>query len=175
MNKTLGILALLLSGCIIYDQKGKCDNCDPDGYSDGNDGNGDQPDSGQDTDNNGRDTAETADPTPDAAFALTPDEGTVGTTFITHLTTTQANFDWGSVASVTLYNGVEILAEEVASTEIILSVRIPAGTTAASSDLLIETTDGAAHFVPDALTILPGDDNSGDPSNGDPSNTDTGC
>ena len=60
MNKTLGILALLLSGCIIYDQKGKCDNCDPDGYSDGNDGNGDQPDSGQDTDDNGRDTAETA-------------------------------------------------------------------------------------------------------------------
>lgn len=172
MYKYLGILAplLLLGGCIIYDQKGKCDNCEE--GQDGDQG-GHQDSDGQDSD--GRDTADqdTGETAADPAFLLTPDMGTVGSTFITHLSTNQPNFDWGTVTGVTLYNGVEILADEVNPTEILLTVRIPADTTATSSDLLIETTDGDAHFLPEALTILPADANGGDPSNG--GTTDTGC
>ena len=164
MKRYLGILAplLLLGGCIIYDQKGKCENCGEDGYDDPDNqgGNGDDPDSG-----NGQDTA---DNVPDVLFSLSPNTAAAGTTFITHLTADKADFDWAMVANVTLYNGVDILADEVNPTEMLLTLRIPADTAATSSDLLIETTDGDAHFTPDALTILPADpDNSG--------NNDTGC
>lgn len=162
MTKYLGILAplLLLGGCIIYDQKGKCENCGEDEYSDGD--QPDRPDTAVDS------ATDSGDTVPETQFLLTPNSGTAGTTFIVHLTADQPDFAWSTVSNITLYNGVRVLAKEVGSTEVLLTLQIPADDAATSSDLLIETTDGDAHFVPDALTILPADpDNSG--------NNDTGC
>jgi len=151
--------ALALGGCIIYDTNGKCRDC-----SDEQGGHGDHDDTGivdsggavDDTgvtDTGGQVDDTSSDPSADMKLSLTPNVGTAGTTFIAHLTSDQASFDWSLVSDVSFYGGVQVIASEPEPTELLLTLNIPSDALAGTADLLVATSDGRAFFMSDALTI----------------------
>ena len=162
MTRLILLLPLAaLGGCIIYDNTGgKCHGC---GWEDDTDsGAGGDADTDTDTDT-----------TPvEAVWALAPNTGEIGSTFIASLTGGDG-FDYGSVASVEVYGDVALLASESRDDEILLTFQIPADAAVGAADLLVVRTDGTADFLDDILGIVAV--GSGDGSGGDGSGSgDTG-
>jgi hypothetical protein len=147
----------LLGGCVIYDTHGKCPHCDNDWDSgDWWSDTGDTDGSGGDTDTTD-DTGTTGDtdttPDADVAFTLTPSVGEVGATFIASLTAS-SEFDLTTVQSLEFYGDVDVLATEARTSEILLSLSIPAAAAPGTADLLVLLPDDRVSFLPDALTIV---------------------
>ena len=151
----------LTSGCIIYDNVGKC-------------GRGDQTctwdEDSASADTSGLgvgDTGETGEEAPAAVFLLDPNEATAGETVIASLTA--ENFDLGRVTHVESYGAATVTASALRPDELLLTVAADAGAAEGETmDLLLEVGDDEAQFLPAIFTVHA-------QSGGGNGGTDTGC
>ncbi len=158
MRIALPIMAfgLALQGCIIYDHD--CPGCDPDRP-------GDRPDDYPDRDDDPDDCESPCDddtgdveqpPPPDYGFYLTPDEAEQGQVFIASLRADGEDaVDLASITDLRLFGEVEILASDLRSSELLLTVQVAGDAALGLVDLLVELDDGSAAFEDGVLEIFP--------------------
>ena len=125
MFRHFPLVALLGSGCIIYDDVERCKDHECDDVDAGGD------------------TAGLS--VPDPSFSIDPSEVEAGSTFIA--TVTAENFDLGTVESVEVFGPASLLAEQNRGEELILTVTVDA--TAAVAD----EVDILLHVGSDVLLI----------------------
>ena len=147
-------IGLTLQGCIIYDHD--CPGCEPERPDDGLD---DRPDPDDDTNCDGPCDDDTGDieepPPPDYGFFLTPDTAEQGEVFIASLRADGLDaVELTAVVDLRLYGDVEILAEDLRSNELLLTVQVLDNAELGSVDLLVELDDGSAAFQEGVLEIF---------------------
>ncbi len=151
MRFTLPIIAmaLALQGCIVYDHD--CPGCEvPDQDDDY------RPDRPGDDDPEPGDTGGDDQPNaPDYGFYLTPDEAEAGDTFIASLRADGEDpVELEDIADLNLYGDVQILASDLRSSELLLTVQVDAQADLGLVDLLVELEDGSASFTEGVLEIF---------------------
>jgi hypothetical protein len=149
--QVLGVVALSVQGCIIYNEG--CTSCgwqdrwdDCDGWRCGGGGEDVEPD---------------PDDAPEYAAWLDPDRAERGQTFLAHLYV-DGDIEASDVASVRLGGGVRIKYVEVRNDDALLLVEVPLDADLGFAELAIRTVDEATLVFPDALFI--GEVGSGDGS-----------
>lgn len=102
------------------------------------------------------DTDTTDDPPPpDISFELTPAEAEQGDVFIASLTMGGEDAPgYEAITEVTFYGDVDVLAADIRSYEVLVSVAV-AEDGDGGVDLLVELEDGSAVWAEDILTIYP--------------------
>lgn len=148
-------ISLALQGCIIYDHD--CPGCDPDPYGDRPD---DRPDQDDDQDCEEPCDDDTGDveqpPPPDYGFYLTPDEAEQGQVFIGSLRADGEDaVDLASINQVELFGDVSVLASDLRSSELLLTIQVASDAAPGFVDLLVELDDGSAAFEPGILQLFP--------------------
>ncbi len=174
---TLG-LTLTLGACEYYECGQGCghdcdpweEDCDDDPWGDDP---WDDPEADADTDadtDSDTDTDTTDDPPPaDISFQLTPSEAEQGDVFIGSLSMGGEDAPaYEAITSVTFYGDVNVLAADVRSYEVLVSMAV-AEDGEGAVDLLVELDNGDAIWAEDVLTIYPDGsgheaDGSGDPN-----------
>jgi hypothetical protein len=164
MRIALPLLAfgLALQGCIIYDHD--CPGCDPDRpdredrdpWDDDCDGDPEDPCTEDDT-GDPDDTGEVEQPPPpDYGFVMTPEQAEQGEVFIASLKAQgEDELDLATIAEISLFGDVEILAEDLRSREILLTIQVDTDAEPGLVDLLVELDDGSAAFEDGILRIFP--------------------
>jgi hypothetical protein len=153
---SLAFAACALQGCIIYDHD--CPGCDS-----GGSGREDRPDrnpwdtADEGDDPAGDDTAPPEDPdAPAYALTMTPDQAEQGEVFIGSLRSSGEDaLDLGRIADLRLYGDLAILATDLRSSELLLTVQVEPEARIGAVDLLAALDDGAAVWQPGLLTIFP--------------------
>ncbi len=156
-------LGLALQGCIIYDHD--CPGCDPehpdrphdDPWDDDCDDDPEDPCDDDDTDDDPTDDTGDVElpPPPDYGFYLTPDEAEQGDVFIASLKADgEDELELAGIADIELFGDVEILAEDLRSSEILLTVQVAGDAAPGMVDLLVELDDGSASFTDGILQIF---------------------
>jgi hypothetical protein len=155
MRIPLIAIGLALQGCIIFDHD--CPGCDLDRVDEGQDVRPDRDD--EDCEDACDDTGDTGEeeqpPPPDYGFFLTPDEAEQGEVFIASLRADGEDaVDLAAVTTLRLYGDVEILAEDLRSSELLLTLQVDADADLGLVDLLVELDDGSAAFQEGLLEIF---------------------
>ena len=148
-------ISLALQGCIIYDHD--CPGCEPDRNDEGLDGRPDRDDDPDDCEEPcDDDTGDiTEPPPPDYGFYLTPDEAEQGEVFIASLRADGEDaVGLDTITDLRLFGDVEILAEDLRSAEILLTVRVLDDADPGLVDLLVELDDGSAAYEEGVLEIF---------------------
>ncbi len=146
---------LALQGCIIYDHD--CPGCDPERVDEGLEDRPDRPDDDDCEEPCDDDTGDFEEPPPpDYGFFLTPDEAEQGEVFIASLKADGEDApELASIAELELFGDAAILAEDLRSSEILLTVQVDADAEPGFVDLLVELDDGSAAFEPGILELFP--------------------
>jgi len=165
---TLG-LSLTLGACEYYECGPGCDHdcapweddCEDHDYWDddpwNDDDDDDDPEADADTDVDADTDTDTTDdpPPPDISFELTPAEAEQGDVFIASLTMGGEDAPgYEAITEVTFYGDVDVLAADIRSYEVLVSVAV-AEDGDGGVDLLVELEDGSAVWAEDILTIYP--------------------
>ncbi len=167
---TLGF-SLTLGACEYYECGPGCDyDCDPweedcddhdwddDPWNDDDDDDDDDdPEADADTDVDADTDTDTTDdpPPPDISFELTPAEAEQGDVFIGSLSMGGEDAPgYDAITSVSFYGDIEVLAADIRSYEVLVSIAV-AEDGEGAVDLLVELEDGDAIWAEDILTIYP--------------------
>ncbi len=149
-------LGLALQGCIIYDHD--CPGCDPDHPRDRPDDHPDREDDPDDCEEPCDDDTGDVEqpPPPDYGLYVTPDQAEQGQVFIASLRADGEDaLDLASITDVDLFGDVEILATDLRSSEILLTIRVDDDAEPGFVDLLVELDDSSAVFEDGVLQIFP--------------------
>ncbi len=164
---TLG-LTLTLGACEYYECGSDCgrdcdpweDDCDDDWGDDpwgDDDKPDDDPEADADTDVDADTDTDTQDdpPAADIQFELTPSDAEQGETFIASLSMGgEDSPGYAAITSITLYGDVTVLASDMRSYEVLISLAVDADGEGAA-DMLVEFESGDAVWAEDILTIWP--------------------
>lgn len=152
----LALTVLSSQGCIIYDHD--CPGCAPDSGDREDRPDRDPWDTADDGDDPaGDDTAPPDDPdAPAYALGLTPDQAEQGEVFIGSLRSSGEDaLDLGRIAALRLYGDLDVLAQDLRSREILLTIAVEEEARIGEVDLLASLDDGTALWQPGVLTIFP--------------------
>ena len=152
MTFTILPLLLALQGCIVFD--GHCSGCDP--WGDDGRPDRDRPPREDPVDTGeAEDTGSPVEPEPPSyALALLPSEAEQGETFIASLGSSGEDvLDLALIETLRFLGDVEILASDLRSAELLLTVAVAPEAAVGPVDLLAELDDGTALWQEAALTV----------------------
>ena len=130
-------IAALSSGCIVYDND----------QGDGSIREHTRPGSMEDS--------ASSDVDPALGLSFTPPQAEQGEIFIGSLSVTDGEINLSDVQNVQLFGDAEVLATNVRSNEVLLSVGVAADAESGEADIVVEFKDGSAAWLEAAFVISP--------------------
>lgn len=178
MIRTLSLIPLLATGCIIYEEDWDdepCHRCGPDGTTGGS-----VTVPGDDDDDNAQTPGDTEpEPEPEAPVVtadleLTPTSAYAGDSILSSLVVVSGNADLASVVAVGFERDVAVLDQLSRPGEIVLLLEVAGEAVPGDVDVFVETQEGAGFILAKPFTILEPEPVC-QPGGGGGEPTDTGC
>jgi len=92
---------------------------------------------------------------PSLNLSFTPPQAEQGEIFIGSLSVTDGDLNLADVESVQLFGDAEVLATNIRSNEVLLSVGVAADAMSGEADIVVEFKDGSAAWLEAAFVIAP--------------------